>query len=64
MCRGWMNFMKCAVIGLLAGTAVGAIFCCKMKEERKDRSVKRKAKKALAAMEDMMCDVQDIFKKD
>ena len=64
MCNGVMNFMKCAAIGLLAGTAIGAVCCCKAKEEKKDRSIKRKAKKALCAMEDMMNDVQDMFKKE
>ena len=64
MCQKWMNIIKCAGFGLLVGSMLGAIFCYKNKEERKDKSMKRKAKKALAAMEDMMCDVQDMFKKD
>lgn len=40
MCKGWINFIKCAGIGLLTGTAIGAIFCCKAKEDRKDKSMK------------------------
>lgn len=63
MCTGWMNFIKFAGVGLLIGTAVGAIFCCKNKENVKEKNMKRKAKKAMDAMEDMLYDVKDMFKK-
>ena len=64
MCNGVMDFIKCAAIGLLAGTAIGAFFCCRAKEATKDRGIKSKAKKSLCAMEVMVNDVQDMFKKD
>lgn len=63
MCNGWTNFIKCGSIVLIAGIAICAFFCCKAKEDRKDKSMKRKAKRALSKMEDVMYDVQDIFKK-
>ncbi len=63
MCKGWMNFIKCAGVGLLVGTAVGAIFFCNNKEKIKEKNMKRKAKKAMDAMEDMLSDVKDMFKK-
>lgn len=62
MCNIWIDFIKCTGAGLLLGAAIGAFFCCKAKAcKKEDRSIKRKARKAVEAMEDMMGEVQDMF---
>jgi hypothetical protein len=63
MCRKLMNFTKCVGVLILLGLGVGSVVFWKIKEDKKERNVKRKAKKALNAIEDIMNDVQDVFKK-
>lgn len=59
MAKGLFGMAKCICTGLFVGAAVGVVVCQSMKS---DRGMKKKAKKALHAMEDMMEDIQYMFK--
>ncbi len=63
MCRKLMNFTKCVGVLILLVLGVGLVFFWKINEDKNELNVKRKAKKALNAIEDIMNDVQDVFKK-
>lgn len=59
----YMDFVKIISVVLLLMASLGALFYCKGKNNRNDRSVKRKAKKVIESMEDMMCEFRDLIQK-
>lgn len=59
MCSGFMNFTKCTGMGLLLGMIVGLYLLYRTREETRGR---KRARRALAAISNIMNDVQDIFK--
>lgn len=63
MCKSMSIFIKCLGAGIIIGAAAGAFCLCKVKETKKEKGIKRKAKEAMGAMEDMMEDIHNMFLK-
>lgn len=59
----YMDFVKFISVALFLMASLGAFFYCKGKNNRNDRSIKRKAKKVMESMEDMMCEFRELIQK-
>lgn len=60
MCNSAMGTIKCILTSMIAGAALTAFCCCKLKN---DKQMKKKATKAMYAVGDLLENVPHMFKQ-